>query len=185
MNDFKKISAGLLSLVMVISILYFQLERAEASNSSFLMETVLAPKSLCGKNEQLIWSCTTVKNKIASVCASKNLTMGKGYLQYRFGTLGKVELQLPTEREGSQKFFKFSRYTRPLVTMPQLTFENGDYAYEIHDDYNAEEKPEIRSASLDVKKNGSEKTTSITCKNPTAGSLMKLEDIVVKDENGF
>ncbi len=185
MNNFTKISLGLLSLAIIISIISFQLKRAEAAISSLLLEQVFAPKSLCAKHEQLIWNCTTLKNKIASVCASKNLTMEKGYLQYRFGTLRKVELQLPTNLEGSQNFFKYSRYTRPLVTMLQLTFENGDYFYEIHDDFNAEEKPQIRSASIDIKKNGSDKTTSITCKNPTAGSLMKLEDIVVKDENGI
>jgi hypothetical protein len=140
-------------------------------------------KSLCRSGEQVIWTCTTTRNKIASVCASRGLTAEKGYVQYRFGTSRKVELELPQGRTGSQGFFRYARYTRPLVTMLSLTFTNNGATYEIHDDDNAEEKPPVRSASIDV--TSGEKTASITCRQPTSGSLMKLEDIVTRDENRF
>ena len=141
-------------------------------------------KSLCQPKEQTIWSCTTTKNKIASVCASKILSAEKGYVQYRFGTTGNVELQLPKTQTESQKFFKYSRYTRYLVTMLTLKFENGGFNYVIHDDDNEEEKPPSSSASIEVAK-GDNNPVSINCKLPTTGSLMKLEDIVPRDENGF
>jgi hypothetical protein len=137
-------------------------------------------KSLCGADEQTIWSCATVKNKIASVCASKDLAADKGYVQYRFGLLKKIELEFPQKREGSQKAFKYSRYTRPLVTMLTLSFENGGVFYEIHDDDNSEEKPPVRAASIDITIDAKE--SSVVCKQPTFGSLMKLEDIVPRDE---
>ncbi len=179
MNNFTKIGVGILGLLLV-AIFLFQPFTAESKE-----EEIVVSKSLCAKSEQTIWSCTTTRKKIASVCATKSLTAESGYVQYRFGKVGKVELELPKSREGSQSFFKYSRYTRPLVTMLQLTFENSDYLYQIHDDDNAEEKPPIRVASIDIKKSGSDKTTSIVCKNPTLGSLMKLEDIVPKDEDGI
>ena len=179
MNNFTKIGLVILGLSLV-AIFLFKPVTAESK-----VAEIAVSKSLCTKSEQTIWSCTTTRKKIASVCASKGLTAEKGYVQYRFGTVGKIELELPKSRENSQKFFKYSRYTRPLVTMLQLTFENGDYSYQIHDDDNAEEKPPIRASSIDITKSGSDKTTSIVCKNPTAGSLMKLEDIVPKDEDGI
>ena len=71
-----------------------------------------------------------------------------------------------------------------MVTMLTLKFENGGFSYVIHDDDNEEEKPPSRSASIDVA-SGDGKTVSITCKLPTTGSLMTLEDIVPRDENGL
>ncbi|HEY8561991.1 MAG TPA: hypothetical protein VIL74_16580 [Pyrinomonadaceae bacterium] len=167
-----KIAAGLFA-VAAFSVFYaVQTERAAAQKRKASAKT----KSLCRADEQTIWSCATTKNKIASVCASKDLAEDKGYLQYRFGTAGRIELEYPAERPGSAKKFKYSRYTRPLVTMLALSFENNGVKYEIHDDDNSEEKPPVRAASVDVA------NSSVVCKLPTAGSLMKLEDIVPRNE---
>ncbi len=139
--------------------------------------------SLCRADEQTIWSCRTTKNKIASVCASKDLAEDKGYLQYRFGVSGKIELEFPKERKDSQKAFKYSRYTRPLVTMLTLSFENNGTFYDIHDDDNSEENPPVRAASIDFSSFGqSGAIPSVVCKLPTTGSLMKLEGIVPQNE---
>lgn len=158
---------GLLCLLIFV----FSSEKVPAQSKS---------KSLCSADEQTIWSCTTAKNKIASVCASKNLAEDKGYVQYRFGLLGKIELEFPQKREESQKAFKYSRYTRPLVTMLTLSFTNNGVVYEIHDDDNSEEKPPVRAASIDIA-DGARKS-SVVCKQPTNGSLMTLEDFVPRDE---
>ena len=137
-------------------------------------------KSLCRASEKTIWTCTTTKNKIASVCASKDLAEDKGYVQYRFGAPGKIELEYPKMREGSAQKFKYSRYTRPLVTMLMLEFENDGVTYEIHDDDNYEEKPPVRAASIEIA-NG-DKSASVVCRQPVSGSLMELENIVPRDE---
>ena len=174
-----KFSLFFLIITMLSMIWVFSKENVEAKSIDFVKS-----KSLCQPKEQIIWSCTTTKNKIASVCASKILSAEKGYVQYRFGTAGNVELQLPKTKANSQNFFKYSRYTRYMVTMLTLNFENGGFSYVIHDDDNEEEKPPSRSASIDVA-SGDGKTVSITCKLPTTGSLMTLEDIVPRDENGL
>ncbi len=166
MNKNICLKIGLLSLA-IVAIFSLSSENISAQKKA---------KSLCQASEQTIWSCLTTKNKIASVCASKDLAEDKGYLQYRFGVLGKVELEFPKSRKDSQKAFKYSRYTRPLVTMLTLSFENNGVIYEIHDDDNSEEKPPIRAASIDVA------DVSVVCKQPTIGSLMKLEDFVPRDE---
>ena len=46
----------------------------------------LQSNSLCAKDERIIFSCPIKRPaKIVSVCASKDLTSDRGYLQYRFG----------------------------------------------------------------------------------------------------
>jgi hypothetical protein len=173
MNKNIYLKIGLLSLG-IISAFGFQTQNVSAQKKS--KTTVVKSKSLCQANEQTIWSCKTTKNKIASVCGSKDLTADVGYVQYRFGVLGKVELEFPKNRQDSQKSFKYLRYTRPLVTMLTLSFENSGVVYEIHDDDNSEEKPPVRAASIDVA------DVSVVCRQPTIGSLMKLEDFVPRDE---
>lgn len=176
-NIYLKIGLALLSLT-IISAIGFQSEKVSAQKKS--KTTAVKSKSLCQANEQTIWSCLTTKNKTASVCASKDLAEDKGYVQYRFGSLGNVELEFPKERKNSQKSFKYSRYTRPLVTMLTLSFETSGVVYEIHDDDNSEEKPPVRAASIDITDGAKE--SSVVCKLPTFGSLMKLEDFVPRDE---
>ncbi len=171
-----KIGLVLLSLAVIIPS-----EKVSAQKKSKM--TTVKTKSLCQANEQTIWSCAVAtKNKVASVCASKDLAEDKGYVQYRFGTAVKIELEFPKDRPNSQKSFKYSRYTRPLVTMLTLSFENGGFVYEIHDDDNAEEKPPVRAASVDIKNGEGKDVSSVVCKLPVTGSLMKLEDLVPRDE---
>jgi hypothetical protein len=167
---------GLSLAVLAILSAVYVLKNQTASAQTKKKTTVVKSRSLCQASEQTIWNCTTVKNKIASICASKDLAEDKGYVQYRFGALGEIELEFPKERKDSAQKFKYSRYTRPLVTMLTLKFENNGVVYEIHDDDNNEEKPPVRAASIDVA------DVSVVCKQPTGGSLMKLEDIVPRDE---
>ena len=173
---------GLALIILAIaSVFIFQTVKVSAQKKS--KTTAGKTKSLCQANEQTIWSCAVkTKNKIASVCASKDLAENRGFVQYRFGTAAKIEFEFPKERKDSPKKFKYSRYTRPLVTMLTLTFENGGFVYEIHDDDNEEEKPPVRFASIDIKNGEGKDVSSVVCKLPVAGSLMKLENFVSRDE---
>jgi hypothetical protein len=77
----------------------------------------------------------------------------------------------------TQAAFKYSRYTRPLVTLLRLEFVNGGFTYTISDDSNEEEKPGRRDADITVKSSGANaKETTLRCRLPVTGSLMTLED---------
>lgn len=147
--------------------------------SSTRAESVKA-RSLCSQGERVVWSCETVKErKIASLCSSKDLDKTRGYLQYRYGRMGQVELEFPRERANTQAAFKYSRYTRPLVTFLKVEFVNNGFTYTISDDDNEEEKPARRDASITVTPSGTNaKETSLRCRLPLTGSLMTLEDAV-------
>lgn len=142
------------------------------------------PGSLCAASEQVLWSCEMVKDrKLASVCGSKDLDGTRGYVQYRFGRAGQVELEFPRERTSTQSAFKYSRYTRPLVTYLKLQFVNGGVSYTISDDSNEEEKPAQRYAAITVKNaEANARETTLRCRKPVTGSLMKLENVVERED---
>ena len=81
------------------------------------------PNTLCAKDERVIFSCPVKRPaKIVSVCASKDLTGDRGYLQYRFGLPGKIELEYPKDRNGTQQKFKYSHYFRAQFDMTSINF---------------------------------------------------------------
>lgn len=153
------------------------------ARSSLPFDSIKA-RSLCVSNERVVWSCETLKErKLASICTSKDLDKSRGYVQYRFGRPGQVELEFPKERAGSQAAFKYARYTRPLVTMLNLKFVNNGFTYTIGDDDNEEEKPPVRDAAITITPSGADaKETTLRCRKPITGSLMKLEDVIQNEE---
>jgi hypothetical protein len=83
-----------------------------------LASSASAAESLCSNQETTEFSCSTGK-KIISVCASKELTTAKGYMQYRFGPKGAAEIQVPAVQN----------HPNPLVQSGTLTFTGGGGAY--------------------------------------------------------
>lgn len=142
------------------------------------------PKSLCERNEQVVFSCVMQKSaKFLSICTSKQFDQQNGYVQYRFGQPDKIELEFPAERKNTQSAFGYDRYTRPLVTYLSLRFESNGYKYSIHQDSNAEEKPPANSSYLNVTApDANAKPTEMKCRLPVIGSLMLLEDAVPRSE---
>ena len=138
--------------------------------------------TLCEKNEKVIFSCGMQKSaKTLSLCGSKELDKEQGYVQYRFGQPGKIELEYPAERKSTQNAFSFARYTRPLVTYLALRFETNGYKYSIHEDDVEDIKPPDISSYINITPPGKE-AIEMKCRQPTTGSLMTLEDVVPTDE---
>lgn len=152
---------------------------------SFLCAAVpaLAASSLCDSaTEQVIFSCKVKRGaKVVSVCASKLLSAQAGYVQYRFGAPGKVELAFPADKTGSQKQFSYGHYFRYQVDRSQLSFENGGYAYAIYDDYEGDSGPPVTSVGLTVTAPGG-KVQDLPCAAPVTNHLSKLESVVPCDE---
>ena len=123
------------------------------------------PNSLCAKDERVIFSCPVKRPaKIVSVCASKDLTSDRGYLQYRFGLAGKIELEYPKDRQGTQQKFRYSHYFRAQFDMTEIGFTIDGYEYSVFNDYNGEEKPAISSQGVSVTAPGKPKEVSSVCR---------------------
>jgi hypothetical protein len=157
-----------------------------ASNSSIPASALTGgppPNTLCGKDERVIFSCPVKRPaKIVSVCASKDLAADRGYLQYRFGLPGKIELEYPKERNGTQQKFKYSHYFRAQFDMTSINFTIDGYEYSVFDDYNGEEKPKISSEGVSVTAPGKPKEVSFVCRTKPKADYSDLQAVLPSDQ---
>ena len=84
--------------------------------------------SHCSLAERSLWKCSS-KQKVYELCASKNLGKSSGYLQYRAGRIGKIELSYPGELVHPRGLFRLQLYARD----GGLFFTIGKYEYELFD----------------------------------------------------
>jgi hypothetical protein len=88
--------------------------------------------TLCQGQESVVFSCTTTGGKIASLCASPNLSHDAGYLQYRYGRApDSIELQFPRTTEHQGGVFKYLQQYFAKGGTTALSFWVGRYRYSI------------------------------------------------------
>ena len=96
------------------------------------------PESLCDLKKEIIsYTCELVNHKMVSVCASRNLAPGTGYITYRYGLPGKIELAYPKEMVDPRDFFFYSNIWAQLGGKTSLTFFNKPYKYTVFADWDA------------------------------------------------
>ena len=140
---------------------------------------VLQPNTLCDRNERVIFSCPIKRPaKIVSVCASKDLTSERGYLQYRFGLPGKIELEFPRERTGTQTKFQYTHYFRAQFDLTEISFNVNGYEYQVTDDYNGEEKPAQTTQGVSVTAPGKPKEVTFVCRTKPKANYADLQAIL-------
>jgi hypothetical protein len=117
-----------------------------------------ALNTLCAKEERVIFSCLLRRPaKMVSVCASKDLTSNKGYVQYRFGLPDKIELEFPKDRANTQQQFEYSHYFRARVDLTEINFTVDGVSYSVFDDYQGEEKSEVSEQGVAINWPGTDK----------------------------
>jgi hypothetical protein len=133
--------------------------------------------SLCNADEKVIFSCTVKSSKIVSLCSSPDVTKDRGYIQYRFGRPGKIELEFPKEREKSQQAFKYTHYFRAQVDLTEISFTYEGHQYSIFDDYNGEERPTRTAQGVKVAppNNGTEVT--LNCRQRAKADYSNLGEV--------
>jgi hypothetical protein len=144
---------------------------------------LFAEESLCFSDEQVIFTCTVKDNtKVVSLCASKKFSRLDGFLMYRFGRIGKVELEFPSSKKNSLDKFRYAHYLRAQVDRIEVTFTNAEFHYTVFYYYEGEsdiDNPEITQGLRVWKESGYEK--SFECGNDYVGKLTQLENIIPCD----
>lgn len=85
----------------------------------------------CSTEEQMLFSCQLKNNKTVSLCTSSDFSASNGYLQYRFGKMGKVELALPKERKGMPVDLRLIQSKDTFAEYNYISFSNGPFIYEL------------------------------------------------------
>ena len=175
-----------LIFVLVIAVFCVAIVSASANQPTDFTSTqpgTLQPNSLCAKDERVIFSCLVKPPaKIVSLCASNDLTAGRGYLQYRFGLPGKIELEYPKDRQGTQQKFHYSHYFRAQFDTTSINFTNEGYQYSVFDDYNGEEKPKISTRGVSVTAPGKPKEVSFVCRSKPTADYTDLQAVLPPDQ---
>jgi hypothetical protein len=165
--------------VALIAVACFCFVSESESRAALTGGQALQPNSLCARDERIIFSCPVKKPaKIVSLCAAKNLTADQGYLQYRFGLPGKIELEFPKERTGTQQKFQYTHYLRAQVDLTEISFSNNGYEYQITDDYNGEEKPAQSIQGVMVTAPGKPKEVSLACRTKPKADYTDLQAVL-------
>jgi hypothetical protein len=118
-----------------------------------VMAQALKIPSHCAPQEKVIFSCATANAKVISLCSSSALTSSDGYLQYRFGRGGKLELIYPATKEHPSKHFQFGQLFYTSAGGKYLKFKNGEYTYIL---FSVSPKLEDERAGVVVSKSGEE-----------------------------
>jgi hypothetical protein len=124
--------------------------------------------SLCRSEEQIFFSCPIEASvKTVSLCGSRTIDSRRGYIQYRFGRAGAVELQFPRDRANTQRVFRYAKYFRAEVERIEITFDAEDYRYVLFD-YYGDVKPAIRKAGVRITPHSRKKARSNALAIPLA-----------------
>lgn len=127
--------------------------------------------SHCANGERVVFSCR-MKGKVVSVCASAQLEARVGYVQYRYGALGKVELALPAKETFKPSDVGYFSFPGAGSREYYMKFANGNTWYFIRyssvrgdDDPKTDASNRHESAWL-VVTNGRKKSFSRSCSSP-------------------
>ncbi len=90
--------------------------------------------SLCKNQEEPIFACTLKKRRAVAVCASQPPGGPGGYLQYRFGKPGNLEINVPDRAASSnwREQFKAKRLWYSAGGGNYLRVDRGPYAYVVY-----------------------------------------------------
>lgn len=140
--------------------------------------------TLCTEGEKVFFNCSVKRSaKLVSLCASTDISKTRGYVQYRFGVPGKIELEYPAEKSGSQGKFEYHHYFRAQVEETEISFSSGGYKYSIFDDYNGEMRPAVSSQGVHVEAPGTGKESTMECQGKAIASYGELDQILPVREN--
>ena len=108
-----------------------------------VVSAATAAPSLCvPSTEQTLFTCATYAGRVASVCASSNLSADAGYVQYRYGIPGKAtELAFPSDQRSPVGNFGFSAYGGAKWISHNLQFKVGGYTYLISASHGVHDEP--------------------------------------------
>ena len=157
-----------------------------------LMGVILAPAigwcanpasgSLCEADERVFFDCAVAGKKglkRLSLCGSHSLADKGGYLQYRFGRAGDVELEYPARRGDPGKAFRHSQYVRFQVSRTAVGFTREGATYWVFDDYEGDAQPATRKQGVQVSPRGqSETSLALPCVGPATSDLGSLETVL-------
>lgn len=141
-----------------------------------------APQGLCDPGEKLVFGCSLTTGKQFSLCSSQVLNKRSGYLRYRFGSIGNIEVNYPTEKAKPQFFFKYARLARFQTHNIHIRFQYGEDRFEVFDETKTLAGIDKRRTGVRATEGGANVySTEHLCLGAPTGSLRNLEALLPED----
>ena len=70
------------------------------------------------------------------------------------GVAGHIELEFPTQRQETQKRFRYAQYSRYQVNRVAVSFQRGGYTYALFDSYEGDTPPKTHQQGVQVRPSG-------------------------------
>jgi hypothetical protein len=137
------------------------------------------PGSLCRHDEAVVFSCPVQDGPtLVSLCMTPQLTLRTGYIQYRFGQVGSVELEFPEHRHATQAQFRFAQSSSARGEQVAVSFETQGSTYTLFDYAAGVGTPRVHQQGLQVTVPGvPPQTHTLVCRRPALGSLRSLRTV--------
>lgn len=118
------------------------------------------------------------------MCASKDLSSTRGFLQYRYGNNRKIELKFPGDLKNSRDQFGYDEYSRPDLSAFIVGFDNGGYRYEISETTEGGDENGTTTRSLLVSAKSGGRSLKLTCleNENTVSSISTLDQVLKCDK---
>jgi len=139
----------------------------------------------CDNGAVSLFGCDAAKSrKFIELCAPSPLDARSGYLVYRFGSLNEdgeeksVELEYPTNPEGSLKRFYAATYTHAGVYTQSVRFVSGNFGYTI---FTRSRGAQTIAAGVEVRDRKTGKTSVVACNERPRFYIFELQGLVACD----
>jgi hypothetical protein len=130
--------------------------------------------TLCQPGENVVESCVAGARTV-SLCASGTISATEGYLQYRIGKPGALELEFPATRQHPRGLFT---YNMGIQGNSGVAFKNDGFEYTLFDDLRSDEDGVI------VEKDG-KVVANIKCAFGGAGFSINRPDLLGMSDTPF
>jgi predicted transcriptional regulator len=151
----------------------------------FTAASAVHAAGLCRPSEVTVFNCDLKENKkIVSMCASKDLSSTRGFLQYRYGNNRKIELKFPGDLKNSRDQIGYDEYSRPDLSAFIVGFDNGGYRYEISETTEGGDENGTTTRSLLVSAKSGGRSLKLTCleNENTVSSISTLDQVLKCDK---
>ena len=87
-------------------------------------------RTLCQDDEDIYFNAQLENGKLASLCAYQHYSPDTGYVKYRYGDIGSVELEFPSDKKPPRgRFLTYHTRLSPSLQGHAVYFYINDYRY--------------------------------------------------------
>ncbi|WP_052707969.1 hypothetical protein, partial [Vibrio neptunius] len=87
-------------------------------------------RTLCQDDEDIYFNAQLENGKLASLCAYQHYSPDTGYVKYRYGDVGSVELEFPSDKKPPRgRFLTYHSRLSPSLQGHWVYFYINDYRY--------------------------------------------------------